>query len=217
MRVRVEGVTKVIKGRTVLDNVSLSLDSGSIYGLRGKNGAGKTMLLRALCGLVLPTSGRVLVDGAALGEGVSFPPSVGVLIESPGFINGYSGLKNLRVIASINRRATEEGIAGMMRLFGLDPLDKKKVRAYSLGMRQKLGICAALMEGPELILLDEPINSLDEASAEKVLGVLTARKEAGALIVVASHDREELDFLADEAIEMRDGAVVPPVLAGGGS
>jgi ABC-2 type transport system ATP-binding protein len=167
------------------------------------------MLLRLLCGLILPTSGRVIIDGAELGEDFSFPKSVGVLIENPGFINSYSGFKNLRVLASINNSVSDQVIIDMMRYLDLDPFDKKKVRAYSLGMKQKLAIASALMENPELILLDEPINALDEASSGKVLKALTLKKEEGALIVVASHDREELDYLSDTVIEMKDGVIVP--------
>jgi ABC-2 type transport system ATP-binding protein len=216
VEIRIENVSKNIKGATVLDNISLKLMSGSIYGLRGKNGAGKTMLLRLLCGLILPTTGKVFINDAELGSDISFPESVGILIENPGFINSYSGFKNLKILASINSRIPDQTIIEMMRHFDLDPADKKKVRAYSLGMKQKLGITSALMENPELILLDEPINALDEASSEKVLRLLTNRKKEGALIVVASHDREELDFLSDTIFEMENGRIISSEHSGGG-
>ncbi len=207
MGISVENATKIIKGKTILDSISLELSSGRIYGLRGKNGSGKTMLLRLLCGLILPTTGNVCIDGLTLGKDMSFPKSVGALIENPGFINGYSGARNLEILASISGRASVQDIHDIMRYFDLDPASKKRFKEYSLGMKQKLGIAAALMERPRLILLDEPINALDEASSEKVLSILRERKDEGALIVVASHDRDELDFLADTIVEMRDGRI----------
>lgn len=215
MNISVKNATKVIKGRTVLDSVSLDLSSGHIYGLRGKNGSGKTMLLRLLCGLILPTTGSVHIDGLALGKDLSFPKSTGALIENPGFISGYSGAKNLEILASINGYASKQDIYDIMSYFDLDPASKKRFREYSLGMKQKLGIAAALMERPELILLDEPINALDEGSSEKVLSILKKRKDEGALIVVASHDREELDYLADDIMEMRDGRILSSPFSGG--
>jgi len=207
MKIKIENVSKSIKNTPVLSKVSLDLESGKIYGLRGKNGAGKTMLLRMMCGLIFPSSGRVLIDSLELGKDISFPNSVGVLIENPGFISNYSGLKNLINLASIKNEIDEQAIIDLMKYFDLDPYDKKKMKNYSLGMKQKIGIISALMENPRLILLDEPINALDEETSKKVLDLLNERKNNGALIVIASHDREELDFLADEIIEMKDGKI----------
>ena len=207
MKIKIENVSKSIKNTPVLSKVSLDLESGKIYGLRGKNGAGKTMLLRMMCGLIFPSSGRALIDSLELGKDISFPNSVGVLIENPGFISNYSGLKNLINLASIKNEIDEQTIIDLMKYFDLDPYDKKKMKNYSLGMKQKIGIISALMENPRLILLDEPINALDEETSKKVLDLLNERKNNGALIVIASHDREELDFLADEIIEMKDGKI----------
>ena len=208
MKIEIKDVSKTIKGTMVLRNISLSLESGMIYGLQGKNGAGKTMLLRMLCGLILPSTGEVWFDNKKLGEDISFPDSVGVLIENPGFVANYSGLKNLKNLASINDTIDEDTIKQLMYYFNLHPEDKKKVKNYSLGMKQKIGLISALMENPKLILLDEPLNALDEESANKLLQILKERKEQGVLIVVASHDKEELSFLADHMITMKDGRVI---------
>jgi ABC-2 type transport system ATP-binding protein len=206
MQINLKNVSKSIKGFVVLSDITLKLSSGKIYGLRGRNGTGKTMLLRTLCGLTFPTSGDMFIDGIVLDRKAPFPKSVGVLIERPGFIDTFSGLKNLTILASIKNVTSENDIKMFMQLFDLDPNDKKPVRAYSLGMKQKLGIISALMEYPDLVLLDEPLNALDDQSAKKVLKLLMEHKERGALIVVASHDFEELGLLADEIIEI--GGVV---------
>lgn len=208
MRIIIDDVSKNIKKLPIITNVSLHLESGKIYGLRGKNGAGKTMLLRLICGLVLPTSGKITIDNLELGKDLSFPDSLGILIENPGLITNYSGIKNLMTLASIKDEIDQHTIIDLMNYFDLDPNDNKKVKNYSLGMKQKIGIISAVMENPKIILLDEPLNGLDEESTQKVLDLLTNRKEKGALIIVASHDKEELDFLADEIIEMKAGKVL---------
>ena len=208
MDLSVEHVTKEIGAQVVLDDVSLRLKGGRVYGLRGKNGSGKTMLLRALCGLIVPTDGRVVMDGEILGEdGRSFPKSVGTLIEEPGVIRNYSGMRFLREVASIKGIATERGIAAMMLRLGLDPLSRKPIKGYSLGMRQKIGIICALMEHPDLILLDEPFNGLDEISVNAVIEMIREERERGALVVIASHDIEELTSLADVVYTVRSGRV----------
>lgn len=208
MKIIIDDVSKNIKKLPIITNVSLHLESGKIYGLRGKNGAGKTMLLRLICGLVLPTSGKITIDNLELGKDLSFPDSLGILIENPGLITNYSGIKNLMTLASIKDEIDQHTIIDLMNYFDLDPNDNKKVKNYSLGMKQKIGIISAVMENPKIILLDEPLNGLDEESTQKVLDLLTNRKEKGALIIVASHDKEELDFLADEIIEMKAGKVL---------
>lgn len=208
MKIIIDDVSKNIKKLPIITNVSLHLESGKIYGLRGKNGAGKTMLLRLICGLALPTSGKITIDNLELGKDLSFPDSLGILIENPGLITNYSGIKNLMTLASIKDEIDQHTIIDLMNYFDLDPNDNKKVKNYSLGMKQKIGIISAVMENPKIILLDEPLNGLDEESTQKVLDLLTNRKEKGALIIVASHDKEELDFLADEIIEMKTGKVL---------
>lgn len=207
MYLTIEKVSKVIKGQTLLNQVSLALEKGKIYGLQGKNGSGKTLLLKAMCGLLIPTEGTVCVDGKILGKDTDFPESVGALIENPGFIQGYSAFKNLKMLADINHKISEQDILDILKEVGLEDCGKKKYRNFSLGMKQKLGIAAALMENPKLILLDEPTNALDEKSVKVLRDILNKRKEEGALIVVASHDKEELELLADKIFMVEEGNV----------
>ena len=208
MYIEVRNLTKRIRKATVLDHIDLHLKSGRIYGLRGKNGSGKTMLMRALCGLIVPSEGTVDLNGEILGKDLSFPRSVGVLIENPSFLGGYTGFDNLKLLASIQRRVGDEAIRAVLETVGLDPQDKRKYRKYSLGMKQRLGIAAAVMERPALVLLDEPINALDEKGMELVRGILRDLKEEGALILVACHDKEELDALSDEIYTLENGRIV---------
>lgn len=207
MYLTIEKVSKVIKGQTLLNQVSLALEKGKIYVLQGKNGSGKTLLLKAMCGLLIPTEGTVCVDGKILGKDTDFPESVGALIENPGFIQGYSAFKNLKMLADINHKISEQDILDILKEVGLEDCGKKKYRNFSLGMKQKLGIAAALMEKPKLILLDEPTNALDEKSVKVLRDILNKRKEEGALIVVASHDKEELELLADKIFMVEEGNV----------
>jgi ABC-2 type transport system ATP-binding protein len=191
-----------------VDDLSLRFESGLIYGLKGANGSGKTMLLRAICGLIHPTKGFVSIDGQVICKDISFPPSVGVLIEGPSFIPKYTGLKNLRMLASLKGTTGDKEVRKALRSVGLDPADKRSYRKYSLGMKQRLGIAAALMESPKLLLLDEPINALDEDGVLLIRDLLLAHRRRGALIIVACHDADELRLLADEIIEMHEGRVI---------
>ena len=196
MVIKLTNVSKVIKKAKVLDNVNLELTSGKVYGLKGKNGSGKTMLMRVICGLISATEGTVEIDGKILGKDMTFPDSVGVLIENP------------KVLASIQNRVDDEHIREVIHQVGLDPDDKRTYRKYSLGMKQKLGIAAAYMENPDLIILDEPINALDEAGAKQVHEILEEQKKRGALIIIACHDKEELEMLSDEIIEISEGRII---------
>lgn len=192
MHIDIQHFTKRIDGTVVLDDISLQMESGKIYGFQGKNGSGKSMLMRAICGLIHPTEGSIKIDEKLMGTDISFPESAGILIENPGFISSYSGLQNLKLIASIKRQVKEEYIKELMERFHLDPADKKAYRKYSLGMKQKLGIIAAIMEMPELIILDEPMNGLDEESIEILKDMILELKEKGKLIILSCHDSEEL-------------------------
>ena len=207
MKVEVKGLEKVIKGATVLDGVDLSLEGGRVYGLRGKNGSGKTMLMRAIAGLIRPTSGEVLIDGRPLARG-EFPPSVGIMIENPAFVGKYTGFRNLKYLAGIRNAIGDEDIERALSAVGLDPSDRRTFKKYSLGMKQRLGIACTVMEDPDLLLLDEPINALDPAGVEMVQRLVEQHKRRGALVVVACHDAEELDDLADEIFLMAEGRVV---------
>ncbi len=206
-RINVVNYSKIIKGRVILEDVSLSLESGRIYGLKGVNGSGKTMLLRALCGLIYPTSGYVEVDGEKLRKNISFPRSVGALIESPAFLDNFTGYKNLEMIASLKEIASRQDIEDALTEVGLDPHDARTYKKYSLGMKQKLGLACCFMEKPDIILLDEPFNALDEESVEKIKKIMIRHKERGALIVLACHDGQSLLSLSDEIYNVVEGRV----------
>lgn len=208
MYIKITDVNKTIKKAPILRDINLEFTGGKVYGLRGKNGSGKTMLMRAICGLITPDSGIIDINGKILGKDISFPKSIGVLIENPAFIGNYTGFKNLKVLASIQNRIGDEQIRKALEDIGLDPDDKRTYRKYSLGMKQKLGIAAAVMENPDIIILDEPINALDDVSVEKVHDILEEQKKRGAVIIIACHDKEELDQLSDEIIEISDGRII---------
>ncbi len=207
MYLEVSNITKIIDKSIILDSVSLSMDKGKIYGLKGKNGSGKTMIMRAICGLIKLTEGEIYIDGKPLDRNQAFPPSVGVLIENPGFINNYSGARNLKVLADIKGLIGMKEIEQTMALVGLDPYEKKKVKKYSLGMKQKLGIAAAIMEDPDMILLDEPTNALDQESIKNLRDILKEYKKRGKLIILSSHDSEELEYLSDEIYIIEGGKI----------
>lgn len=205
MEIIVKDYTKVIKNQVILNQVNATFTSGKVYGIKGKNGSGKTMLLRAITGLIRPTSGYVEIDGNRIGEDITFPESVGALIESPGFIPSYTGKKNLQVLAAIKGDVSDKEIDAILERVGLGDVANKKFRAYSLGMKQKLGIAAAVFENPKLIILDEPTNALDEASVLELRGLLDEYRSADRIIIVTCHDSEELEMLSDEIIVMENG------------
>lgn len=208
MEIKVEGVTKELSHNCVLNNINLNLKSGKIYGFVGKNGSGKTMLMRAICGLIVPTSGRISIDEKVLGKDISFPPSVGVLIENPGFIPGYTGFENLKFLAQIKDQITDNEILQSLKKVGLEPNSKKTYRKYSLGMKQKLGIAAAIMENPQLLILDEPFNALDEETVDRIREVIRSKKNENSIIILSCHDREEIENLCDEIISIQSGKIV---------
>lgn len=208
MYIELNNVSKKIKGVTVLDKISCRFESGKIYGLKGKNGSGKTMLMRAISGLIKIRDGEIKIDGKILGKDISFPESIGVLIENPAFIDSYTGMKNLKVLADIQKRIGESEIRDVLNEVGLDYDDKRTFRKYSLGMKQRLGIAAAIMENPDIIILDEPINALDESGAKLVRKILDKHKKRGAIIIIACHDSEELEILADEIYTISEGRML---------
>ena len=208
MYLEVKGISKYFGKTCVLNNINLEMETGHIYGFWGRNGPGKTMLMRIISGLVFPSDGAIIIGGEQLGKDISFPRSIGALIENPGFIPGYSGFKNLKILASIRNKISDADIREVMLHMGLDPDDRKKAKKYSLGMKQKLGIAAALMEKPDLILLDEPTNALDENSTKVLKEILLEHKRRGALLIVACHIREELEYLSDEIICLNEGHVI---------
>ena len=207
MKVVFNDYNKLIKKKEILTDINLTFESGKIYGLHGHNGSGKTMLLRAICGLILPTSGSVTVDGKTVGKDIEFPDSVGVIIENMSLIPEYTGFKNLQLLAGIKKKIGDSEIRDTLISVGLDPDDKRKVKEYSLGMKQKLNFAQAIMEKPELLLLDEPTNAMDVQTVEKVRSILAEMKEKGTLIIIASHNKEDLDALCDEFIDICDGKI----------
>ncbi|WP_301292778.1 ATP-binding cassette domain-containing protein, partial [Paenibacillus tyrfis] len=198
-------IEKKIKGNIILDNISLSLEKGQIYGFWGRNGSGKTMLFRAISGLIKVDHGQIIVFGKTLHKEISFPESVGVIIESPSFWNDYTGYNNLKVLASIKKLISDEEIKDALTRVGLDPKDSRSVRKYSLGMKQRLGIAQAIMEKPDLIILDEPTNALDDDGIEQIRTILLEEKKRGATILIASHNKDDLRILADYSYRMSEG------------
>jgi len=208
IKIKITDLCKNIKKIPILVDMNMELEGGKIYGLKGKNGSGKTMLMRAICGLIVPTSGTIDIDGEILGKDISFPRSVGVLIENPAFISNYTGLKNLQVLASIQKRIGDKEIRKSIEEIGLDPDDKRTYKKYSLGMKQRLGIVGAIMENPDIVILDEPINALDESGALLVREILSDLKTNGSIIILACHDAEELEFLSDEIYTISEGKII---------
>ena len=207
--IEINDLVKDIKGKRIIDHVSLRLESGKITGLKGVNGSGKTMLMRLVSGLITPTSGSITINGKQLGKDLTFPESVGILIENPAFLDTYSGFDNLKLLASIQNRIGEEEIRAILDKVGLDPQDKKKYRKYSLGMKQRLGIAAAVMENPDIIILDEPTNALDSDGVEMLKEILHEQRERGALLLISCHDLATLKELSDEMYLMESGALRP--------
>lgn len=213
MQIKINNLTKKIHGTTVLNNISLEFNSNKIYGLSGKNGSGKTMLMRAISGLIKPTTGEIIIGDGIMGKDFSFPPSIGVLIENPAFIPKYTGFKNLKLLASIQNKISDTEIKQTLNDVGLNPDDKRPYRKYSLGMKQRLGIACAIMERPEIILLDEPINALDE-SGVALIKELLLRFRDNSIIIISCHDREELEYLSDEIFVMSEGRIIEHELIG---
>lgn len=203
--IRAVHVCKTIRGARVLDDVSLDLEPGRITALVGPNGSGKTMLMRVFAGFVAPTSGHVEVDGVRLGPNLNFPPSMGLLLEGPALLDQLSGYENLRTLASIRGIADERQIRGWLARVGLDPDDRRRYRAYSLGMRQRLGIACACMEEPDFLILDEPTNALDADGVAMVQRELRAARGRGATVLMACHDALVVRAVADEIWHIAEG------------
>ena len=212
MYLEVEEINKKIGVDDVLCEISLSMEKGKIYGLQGKNGCGKSMLMRVICGLVLPTSGRILIDGEELGKELSFPESIGVFIEKPGFLDAYSGFQNLSMLASIKKKIGGREIKQTLKRVGLEDVMHKKYKKYSLGMKQKLGIAAVIMEQPDIVILDEPANALDEKSEQRLWQIVKEDKERGALVIISCHTSEVLEEISDEIFKMDQGQITEHIV-----
>ena len=200
-----ENVSKTFKDKTVLQPLDLTVERGTITGFIGRNGSGKTVLFKLICGLLLPSTGSVTVDGVRLGKDADFAPDTGVLIETPGFIGYESGLRNLRDLAAIRKKINVDQVKDAIRAVGLDPEDKKRVGKYSLGMRQRLGIAQAIMEDPSLLILDEPMNGLDKDGVADMRVLFRALRNEGKTILLASHSAEDIDLLCDAVYELDNG------------
>lgn len=206
------GVAKEIRKNQVLRNISLTIERGTVTGFRGVNGSGKTMLLRIISGLIHPTAGSVTIDGRLLGKEIEFPPSMGLLIENPAFLEQYDALENLRILNSISaRKISDKELRGLVERVGLGQANGKKYRKYSLGMKQRLGLAAAVLGEPDLVLMDEPTNALDVEGIEMLRGLIGQERRRGAAVVVACHDTAFLDSVADVIYCFEDGSFVGTV------
>ena len=207
MNISIEHVTKKIKDATVLKDICLEMKGGTVYGLQGKNGSGKTMLMRAISGLIRPTSGRIVINGEQLHKNISIPRSIGLLLENPSLLPEYDASQNLKLLAKMQVGVPEEEIRQLIRDVGLEDAGHKKVEKYSLGMKQRLGIAAAILGSPDIILLDEPINAIDGEGVEEIRSLILSLKNEKRIIIVACHDKEEMNLLADEIVHLRDGRI----------
>lgn len=203
--IEIKDLSLVIKQTEILKNINIAFEQGQIHGLIGRNGSGKTMLMKCICGFVKPTNGEIFVAGKQIGKDCDFPENVGVIIETPGFIPYYSGYKNLKLLADLNKKISKEQIKDTMRQVGLDPELKRHVRKYSLGMRQRLGLAQAIMEDPDLLILDEPMNGLDKDGVADMRKYLLDLKAQGKTILIASHSAEDIAVLCDTVCEMDKG------------
>ena len=208
MYMELTNISKDIGKTNILHDINLYFEGGKIYGLRGKNGCGKTMLMRVMSGLIKPTTGKVVINDKELWKDMTFPDSIGILIENPSFIDRYTGYQNLKMLADIKGLIGESEIKEALVQVGLEPEDKRKYRKYSLGMKQKLGIACAFMEHPDIIIMDEPINAIDQSGVELVRNIMDNLKQEGKIIIIACHDAEEMELLADEIFVMEDGTIV---------
>lgn len=207
--IEVKNVTKKFKETVALNNVSVSFEKNKIHGLIGRNGSGKTVLLKCICGFLPVNEGEIIVDGKRIGKDVAIAKDVGILIEAPGFLPNYSGLRNLKFLADINGKIKKDTIKEVIASVGLDPNSKKWVGKYSLGMRQRLGIAQAIMEDPSILILDEPTNGLDKNGVQDLRKLLLRLKAQGKTILLASHSSEDIRLLCDTVCEMDHGVLSP--------
>ena len=205
--ISVQNLSKSFGQERVLKNVTRDFEKRKIHGIVGNNGSGKTVLMKCICGFLIPDSGSITVNGERVGVDVDFPRDMGLIIETPGFLPNMTGVKNLEILASLNKKIGLEQIAAAIRRVGLDPLMKKPVGKYSLGMRQRLGIAQAIMENPSLLILDEPLNGLDKHGVMEMRQLIKGLKEQGKTILLASHNQGDIDELCDTVCEMDAGVM----------
>lgn len=205
--VEIENVNLTLSKQHILKDINMQLEPGKIYGVVGKNGSGKSMLFKCICGFIRPQTGIIRVNGKQIGKEKDFPENTGILIEAPGFVPYYSGYKNLKLLADLKGNYGKEQVEKYMRLLGLDPAMKKVVKKYSLGMKQRLGIAQAVMEEPELIIMDEPMNALDKDGIAEMRDFFKKLREKGRTILLTSHNFEDIQFLCDRVYEMDHGSM----------
>ena len=203
--IKVEDICLTLSKTEILKHINVSFEKGKIHGLIGRNGSGKTMLMKCICGFIKPDSGKIFVQDKQVGKDVDFPQNMGIIIETPGFIPYYSGYKNLKLLAGLNNKIGREEIRKSMEQVGLNPDLKRHVRKYSLGMRQRLGLAQAIMENPEILILDEPFNGLDKDGVKDMREYLLSYKEQGKTILICSHSAEDISVLCDTVHEMDKG------------
>lgn len=208
MELAANNINKTIRGKVILSNVSLCLKSGNVYGFVGRNGSGKTMLFRALSGLMRIDSGSIVWENKTLHKDIAVLPSLGIIIENAGLYPNFTGIQNLTYLANLTKRVGQEEIIHAITRVGLDPYDKRLYGKYSLGMKQRLAIAQAVMEQPDVIMLDEPTNSLDETGVEEIRKIILEEKTRGALVLLASHNKEDIRVLADEWYRVENGQVI---------
>ncbi len=205
--IEINNLTKKFKNATVLSDINVSFKSGKIHGLIGRNGSGKTILMKCICGLVIPTSGEIRVNGKIIGVDIEIPENTGVIIETPGFLPTFNAYQNLKFLAKINNKIGKSEIFKAIESVGLDPNSKKHVGKFSLGMKQRLGLAQAIMENPDLLILDEPMNGLDKDGVADMRKYLLDLKEQGKTILIASHSAEDISVLCDTVCEMDKGVL----------
>ena len=208
MELIVTNISKKIKRNVILSNISLHLKSGNIYGFVGPNGSGKTMLFRALSGLMKVDSGEIRLDKKVLKKDIDILPNLGIILENAGLYPEFTGMENLEMLAKVNKKVQREEIENTIRRVGLNPADKRLYRKYSLGMKQRIVIAQAIMEQPDILMLDEPTNALDENGIDKIRHIILEEKERGALILIASHNKEDITLLADQVFYINNGRLI---------
>jgi ABC-2 type transport system ATP-binding protein len=208
MIIKLDNIEKSIKGNQVLNQVSFEFESGKIYGIYGRNGSGKTMLMRMILGLIHSDHGSVTIDGKIIGKDIDFPESVGAMIENPGFFPYATGYENLKMLADIKGKIDENDIREAIQKVGLDDQEKRVVAKYSMGMKQRLAIAQAIMEKPDLLVLDEPTNALDQEGVDVFRKIIQSEAKRGTLIIISSHNKEDIDILSDIKIRMESGKIV---------
>lgn len=207
--IQIENVCKKFRENVVVDHVSASFSGGKIIGLIGRNGSGKTVLLKMICGLMPVDSGDIRINGALLARGAKPVANIGAIIETPGFLPLSSGYRNLSYLAGVRGKIGRQEIERAIEMVGLNPKLRKRVGAYSLGMRQRLGIAQAIMENPDILIMDEPMNGLDDAGVQDMRRLFQQMRSEGKLIIIATHVREDVDLLCDEVYRMHEGRMIP--------